>query len=184
MSNVTDKSVRLNISLSESCYSAIRENKGRACLFNGYTDFAIQALRYFIIKFYNKTSNYLEESKRGTKDPKKIYEKTLKKTNGMATQLYERYSETYPGSLTEQINIRINPLFYKRVEDLTLFTGYDVPTTCRIAIMDYNYFFGTQVTEIESTIYSYQKIYDEAHGQPFADAYKQNYLDLWDETGN
>jgi predicted DNA-binding protein len=126
-------SARINISLSPKTIASIERDIEAIGCFNGKSDFAVAAIREFLIKLHTFGLKKLSEVS-DTQDPLGAY--TLKMRN-LGQALNESLQNVDTDPRTKQISIRLEPSYMEMLQNMSLLLGWSNQTLCRFAIYQY-----------------------------------------------
>lgn len=155
-----EKSVRVNISLSDKCYKTIDFYKETVGLSSGRTDFIVTAIKYFYFDTMERLKKIISEEfedlppREQLHQLKSLVEDRVESGLGASKILYE-------GKRAQQTTIYISDRLKNGLEDLESLSGKKVGEIILAAIAIYHQNLSSQIDHRNSVIGKYNKLLAE-----------------------
>lgn len=156
-----EKSVRINISLSDKCYEAIDFYKETVGLSTGRTDFIVTAIKYL----YFDTMERLDKLLSGEVKNLPPREQLRQMKSLVADRVESGYGASkirYEGSRGTQSGIYVSERVREALDDLVGFSGHKVGEVILAAIAIYHQHLSDQIILRNKVIQQYNAIRDDA----------------------
>ena len=133
----SDKTVRINVSLNDSCIEAIDEFKNKWGLFNGRSDYIIAAIRFYYFKTIIEADSILSGETRRLVLAEKI-DGLKEKVSKLVDTDVDLCKTMYKAKHKQQISIYVSEIMRDCLGDLESLSGKRVGTIIQAAIATYH----------------------------------------------
>ena len=172
-------SVRINVGLTRKCVDYIDDLIDETMLYNGRSEFVIEALRHFSYKFPKKASKVLELCI----DKGGMTSVAMKEYNGLMASLGSTFdsdfAEMFGGTINVQVSIRISSQFYERLKGMFEMSPRGIQPLCRMAVYDYCSFIEKENEILQNYVDRYNSVLDEIEGRNAGEADVCDVMEIW-----